>query len=137
MNARIRAAGGRIRLDPSIRSSYLGRETLGALFRQYRGYGDSKVALAAVRPEAIRPRHLAPAALVAAFGAASVVSLVAWRPALPLLGLTYAGALGLVGLATRRLTLPSRIAMAAALAAMHWGYGIGSWQAILGGRWRR
>ena len=39
MNARIRASGGRIRLDPSIRSRYLGRQTLAALFRQYRGYG--------------------------------------------------------------------------------------------------
>ena len=32
MNARIRAVGGRIRLDPSIRSRYLGRQTLRGLF---------------------------------------------------------------------------------------------------------
>jgi len=137
MNTRIRAAGWRIRLDPSIRSSYLPRTTLDALFRQYRGYGDSKVALAAVRPDALRPRHLVPAALVGAFVTAAVVSVLAWRPALPGLARTYAAGLGIVAASTRGLTWPARAAMAGALAAMHWGYGIGSWQAIIGGRWRR
>lgn len=137
MNARIRAAGWRIRLDPSIRSTYLPRTTIRALFRQYRGYGHSKVSLAAVRPDAIRPRHLAPAALVAAFAGAAVVSLVGWRPALPALAMAYGGTLAIVAATTRGLTMPARAAMAVALAAMHWGYGIGSWSAVLTARWRR
>jgi cellulose synthase/poly-beta-1,6-N-acetylglucosamine synthase-like glycosyltransferase len=137
LNARIRARGGRIRLDPAIRSTYLGRQTLPALFRQYQGYGHSKVALAAVRPDAIRPRHLVPASLVAAFVAAGIVSLVWWRPALPLLAAVYALPLLVVAMLTRGLSTTSRLAMAGALAAMHWGYGLGSWQAILARVWRR
>ena len=136
MNAQIRALGGRIRLDPSIRSTYIGRQTLGALFRQYQGYGYWKVALAATRPGAIRLRHLVPAALVAAFAGAVVVSLLRWRPAVLVLTAAYVGGLAAVGLTTR-LPLPSRLAMIAALASMHWGYGLGSWAAILTSKWRR
>ena len=136
MNARIRALGGRIRLDPAIRSTYVGRQTLAALFRQYGGYGHSKVALASIRPGAIRPRHLVPAGLVAAFAVAAIVSVVAWLPALPLLAVAYAVGLLLVGLAAVTIPVRSRLAMAAALAMMHLGYGLGTWQAILTGRWR-
>jgi glycosyltransferase involved in cell wall biosynthesis len=137
MNARIRAAGGRIRLDPSIRSTYMPRRTLRALFGQYLGYGEWKVALAAVRPGAIRLRHLVPAALVAAFVIASVASVLWWPPALPGLALAYAVALLTVAATTSGLESASRIGMAGALAAMHWGYGLGSWKAIALGRWRR
>lgn len=137
MNARIRAAGGRIRLDPSIRSTYLPRRTLGGLFRQYLGYGEWKVALAAVRPGAIRLRHVAPAALVAMFVAAAVISIVWWWPALLGLMLAYSLALLMAAATSPGLTPASRLAMAGALAAMHWGYGLGSWRALLTGRWRR
>jgi succinoglycan biosynthesis protein ExoA len=137
MNARIRASGGRIRLDPSIRSTYIGRQTLGALFRQYHGYGYWKVALAAKRPDAIRARHLVPAAFVLALVLAAAVSLVVWPPALPLLLGAYGAVLLLIGLATTRLPLHTRLLFPLAVAAMHLGYGIGSWQALLQGRWRR
>jgi GT2 family glycosyltransferase len=136
MNARIRARGGRIRLDPSIRSTYIGRQTLGALFRQYHGYGYWKVALAAKRRDAIRPRHLVPAAFVLALILAAAVSLFAWPPALPLLIALYPGILALVGIVTIRLPLRSRLLFPLAVAAMHLGYGIGTWQALLQGRWR-
>lgn len=136
MNARIRAAGGRIHLDPSIRSTYMGRRTLGALFAQYRGYGRSKVSLAAVRPDAIRARHLVPAALVAALVGATGVSATLWRPALPLLLVAYGGGLALAGLSAR-LPLGSRIVVPLALASMHLGYGLGFWEAVLRGEWRR
>jgi glycosyltransferase involved in cell wall biosynthesis len=137
MNARIRAAGGRIRLDPSIRSRYLGRQTLRGLFRQYRGYGHSKVALAAKRPGAIRPRHLVPAGLIIAIVATGIASLAAWPPALPLLFLVYLGSLLVAGFLRPELSVPSRLAFVAAAATMHLGYGIGTWQAILSGTWRR
>jgi succinoglycan biosynthesis protein ExoA len=137
MNARIRAMGGRIRLDPSIRSTYIGRQTLVALFRQYQGYGFWKVALAAKRPDAIRLRHLAPAALVVALVIAAVVSVLAWPPALLGLVLLYVAILALVGLATVRAAWPVRLVFPLAVATMHLGYGVGSWGAILQGRWRR
>ena len=137
MNARIRAAGWRIRLDPSIRSRYLGRQTLRGLFRQYRGYGHSKVALAAKRPRAIRLRHLVPAAFVGAIVGAALISLLAWPPAVPLVLLAYLGGLLVAGLLRTELPLAPRLAFVAAAATMHVGYGIGTWQAILSGAWRR
>jgi GT2 family glycosyltransferase len=137
MNARIRAAGWRIRLDPSIRSRYLGRQTLRGLFRQYRGYGHSKVALAAKRPGAIRLRHLVPAVLVGAIVAAALISLLAWPPALLLALLAYLGGLLVAGSLRTELPPASRFAFVAAAATMHLGYGIGTWQAILSGAWRR
>ncbi len=136
MNARIRATGGRIRLDPSIRSTYLGRQTLAALFRQYHGYGYWKVALAAKRPDAIRWRHLAPAAFVAALVIAAIVSLAWWPPALPALVGLYLATLLVVGLTTTDTPFVSRVVFPFAVATMHLGYGVGSWQAILQGRWR-
>ena len=136
MNARIRATGGRIRLDPSIRSTYLGRQTLAALFRQYHGYGYWKVALAAKRRDAIRWRHLAPAAFVAALVIAAIVSLAWWPPALPALVGLYLATLLVVGLTTADTPFVSRVVFPFAVATMHLGYGVGSWQAILQGRWR-
>ena len=136
MNTRIRAAGGRIHLDPTIRSSYLGRQTLGALFRQYFGYGHWKVALAAKRPDAIRPRHLVPAAFVLALVVAGLTSILVWPPALPALVVMYLIALAVVGLLTARAPLASRFVFPLAVATMHLGYGIGSWQAIIQGRWK-
>jgi succinoglycan biosynthesis protein ExoA len=137
LNARIRASGGGIRLDPSIRSTYLGRASLGALFRQYRGYGYWKVALAAKRPDAVRLRHLVPAAFVAALVVAALVSVVRWAPAFPLVVVAYLAILLIAGLTRSGLSAPSRFAFPAAVATMHLGYGLGTWQAILTGRWRR
>ena len=138
MNARIRAAGGRIRLDPSIRSTYIGRQTLGALFRQYHGYGYWKVALAAKRRDAIRARHLVPAAFVLALALAGAVSLVAWPPALPLLDRCCTSSPWRSWVSPRSsCRWRSRLLFPLAVAAMHLGYGIGTWQALLQGRWRR
>lgn len=137
MNARIRAIGGRIRLDPSIRSTYIGRQTLRALFRQYHGYGYWKVALAGKRPAAIRLRHLAPAAWVLALVIAAIVSIVAWSPALPVLVVLYFAVLAVAGLATVQAGWQARLLFPFAVATMHLGYGLGSWRAVLQGRWRR
>jgi succinoglycan biosynthesis protein ExoA len=137
MNARIRATGGRIRLDPTIRSTYIGRQSLGGLFRQYLGYGYWKVALAARRPDAIRWRHLVPAAFVTVLAVAGMASIVVWPPALPILLALYLGLLLLVGLLTSSGPLASQLVFPFAVGSMHLGYGLGTWQAILQGRWRR
>jgi glycosyltransferase involved in cell wall biosynthesis len=137
MNARIRAAGARIRLDPSIRSTYLGRQRLGDLFRQFHGYGYWKVALAGARPDAIRWRHLMPAGFLAALVVAAGVSVFAWPPAVFALIAAYLAVLLVVGLMTTGAPLSTRLLFPFAVASMHLGYGLGSWQAILQGRWRR
>jgi glycosyltransferase involved in cell wall biosynthesis len=130
MNARIRAAGGRIRLDPSINARYLARTNLRDLFRQYHGYGYWKVALAITRPGAIRPRHLVPAGFVVLVGIAGLISLLVWRPALPLFTATYAAAGLVAAFRVRDLPLRSRLVFPAAAATMHVGYGVGSWHAL-------
>jgi glycosyltransferase involved in cell wall biosynthesis len=59
-NARILAAGGRIWLDPSIRSRYYARATLGALAGQYRRYGFWKGRMLRRYPETLRWRQALP-----------------------------------------------------------------------------
>jgi GT2 family glycosyltransferase len=130
MNARIRASGWCIRLDPSIRARYLARATLPELFRQYHGYGYWKVALAIARPEAIRPRHLVPAGFVLMVGLAGAASLTVWRPALPLLAVTYVSAGIVAAIGAPNVDWRARAWIPAAAATMHFGYGLGSWHAL-------
>jgi succinoglycan biosynthesis protein ExoA len=60
-NYRVRAAGGRIRFSPEIRSHYIARGSLGALLRQYFFYGHQKAVMLSFHPRSIRLRQLIPA----------------------------------------------------------------------------
>ena len=70
LNYRLRAAGGRVVFDPAIRFVYRPRESLGALWRQYWEFGRWKASVLAGAPRSIRPRQLAPMALLAAIATA-------------------------------------------------------------------
>ena len=59
-NTRIRRAGGRIWLDPRIRSIYYARSTLGSLSRQYFRYGFWKARMLRRYPGTLRPRQALP-----------------------------------------------------------------------------
>lgn len=59
-NARVRQAGGRIWLDPSIRSVYFARSTLKELARQYWRYGYWKWRMLRRYPQTIRLRQALP-----------------------------------------------------------------------------
>ena len=59
-NARIRKSGGKIWLDPSIRSVYFARATLLDLIRQYWRYGFWKWRMLRRYPETIRWRQALP-----------------------------------------------------------------------------
>ncbi len=74
LNDRIVAAGGRVWLDPRIRSAYYNRASWRSLGRQYYGYGYWKVRVLRRHPHALRARHLAPAALVAGLGASAALA---------------------------------------------------------------
>jgi glycosyltransferase involved in cell wall biosynthesis/SAM-dependent methyltransferase len=131
LNWRIRAAGQRIWLDPAIRSVYLCRDTFAGIWRQYHGYGLWKVALATLRPGAIRLRHLVPAAFVLALLVGAVVSLLWWWPALPLLLAVY---LMLAFAAVRRAPKGGSSEWQLyplVTLTMHLGYGIGSLQGLV------
>lgn len=67
-NCRVRAAGGRIYYDPSVRSQYYSRATLRKLAQQYFEYGYWKAVVALRNPRALAWRHYAPIALVLALG---------------------------------------------------------------------
>ncbi len=66
LNYRIRARGGRIVLNPAIRSWYRPRASASALFEQYFRYGWWKPRVMARVPSMIALRHLAPPAFVLA-----------------------------------------------------------------------
>lgn len=126
LNARIRAAGFRIRIDPRIRSTYRCRDTLTAIWRQYFAYGYWKVALAAVRRGAIRPRHMAPLAFIAVLLISTVIGFAGWwLPMLVLLGAWLAAATVAAmtapadGITTRLLFPPITL-------TMHLAYGAGT-----------
>ncbi len=75
---RLRQTGGRLLVDPAIRSTYLVRDSLIGLARQYWRYGAWRTVTWRRHPRSLRPRHLAPAALTAALALGLV--LLAWTP---------------------------------------------------------
>lgn len=84
LNLRIIRAGGRVWLDPTIRSWYHPRTTLGGLFRQYLQYGYWKVRVIRRHGQPASIRHLVPALFVlglllgAVVGAFSPLLLQVW-----------------------------------------------------------
>jgi SAM-dependent methyltransferase len=89
------------------------------------------VALATLRPGAIRLRHLVPAAFVIGLVVAALVSIVAWRSALPLLLAAYAIAAWAAALAVRDASFGARLVFPLVTAAMHIGYGVGTLRGLL------
>ena len=131
MNARIREAGLRIWLDPTIRSTYLCRDSLRAVWRQYFGYGYWKVALATARPGAIRLRHLVPALFVVGLVTAGAISLVWWWPALPLVLVLYLIAGWMAALLLPGESVLIRLLFPVVTFTMHLAYGIGTLRGLL------
>ncbi len=130
LNLRLTRSGGRIWMDPSIRSTYFSRGTLEGLWKQYHGYGFYKVRVMRKHRTVPSARHLVPAAFVAATGIAAAASLVRrspW-PVLAVLG-PYAGAVAASSAAAARGASPEVSAgvVAAATSTMHIAYGLGWW----------
>ena len=127
VNHRLRATGSRILFLPEMRFSYHVRPSLGSLFRQYRNYGRARVAVVRKHPSFLRLKHLAPAAVVVGL-AGSVAATLFGQPRIGLAGIgayavaVAAGALGL----SRRTGFRRPDLVAAALACLHIGYGLGT-----------
>ena len=131
LNYRIRRAGGRIWLDPAIRSWYFPRGTPKALWRQYLNYGVCKAST--LRKHRTLPywRPLVPAAMVAASGAFAVAAMARRRPlgaVLPVAGYGIGAGVVALGLSREAGVAPHRAV--AVLAICHWGYGLGFWSGI-------
>ena len=75
-NARIRKAGGKIWLDPSIRSVYFARATLPELIRQYWRYGYWKWRMLRRYPDTLRWRQALPPLFVLSLVSLVVLSIV-------------------------------------------------------------
>jgi succinoglycan biosynthesis protein ExoA len=118
LNARLRAAGGKVIFDPAVRAVYFPRETLREIARQYWRYGRWKAAMLKRSPRSLRSRQLAPPALVGL----AVVACVPRRETVPARVALGGYAVG-VGVATLRARSGWRTAVV--LASMHLSWGSG------------
>jgi glycosyltransferase involved in cell wall biosynthesis len=127
-NVRIRKAGGRVWLDPTIRSVYRARGTFRELARQYWRYGYWKARMLRRYPETFRWRQLA-GVFVISFPLLALLAiwfpwagwLLALEAGLYLLALLLAGAQQAI-----RHRQPALLAgVSLAIAAMHFAWGSG------------
>lgn len=131
-NYRVTEAGFRIKLDPSIRSSYHVRASYRKLFRQYRQYGYWKVYVNRLHGAITTVRQLVPAAWVAFLLAGAPLCAL-----LPDLRWAFAGgvALYLITAAASAWRASACVrdvpGVMLAFVVLHLAYGIGYWQGIL------
>lgn len=129
LNFRIRNAGGRVVVDPTIRSWYFPRETPRGLARQYHNYGVAKASTLAKHGRLPTWRPLAPAALVLGSMAALLFGRRWGRLVIPA-GHGVASALVALKLAAEDGVSSRRVF--AAFEICHWSYGVG----FCAGLWR-
>jgi len=127
---RIRAAGGRIVLDPQIRANYYPSRDLAAVFRQYYEYGFWKTAVMRKHRTVLTGRSLAPIAFVmtlAGLGVAATHSRAARTGAVTALGAYAAIAVTSAALSIERRGENWRLLpyVSATFPAFHLGYGLG------------
>lgn len=133
LDARIIRDGGRLVLDPAAETYWSCRETLQGLFLQYRRYGCGRAATNLKDRSTVHPRHFLPIGIVVShsviFGSVFSSRL---RHLARVLIFAYPSLLLFLGtiLSVRKRTNPMRVA--SALAAMHFGYGIGQIEGLLG-----
>lgn len=130
LNFRIRRAGGRIVLDPSIVTHYTPRGTWRGVFRQYFEYGLWKVAVMRKHRAVLGARSLAPVAFVGSTAALALAATVSRRSRFVFgaeAAAYTAGATAFGVLALRRHEAPARLLprVMATFAAFHIGYGSG------------
>lgn len=132
LSYRIRAAGGRIRMDPGISMHYRPRGSFRALFRQYREYAMWKVRVFQKHPGAARWRHVVPAAWIGVMvGGAALTPLTVVAPAAA--GSAAVAYAALMAAAARRLGTSQAPAtlIFRALVTLHLAYGVGFWQGLV------
>lgn len=130
LNHRLRVAGGKILFDPSISFVYRPRESLAALSRQYRHFGQWKAIMLRNAPRSLRVRQLAPLTLL-------VTAALMFVPGKAGLAARAGGALyvGVIALEARR---KRQWRVAPVLATIHLSWGVGFLSGIFrGGRRRR
>ena len=134
-NARVRKWGGKIWLDPSIRSVYFARATLRELIRQYWRYGFWKWRMLRRYPDTLRWRQALPPVFVLSLICLAIAALF-----FPPAGLVLAGELllyvSIMILAALRLAVQKKksyliVGLLLAIATMHISWGSGFLWSIL------
>jgi glycosyltransferase involved in cell wall biosynthesis len=138
-NARIRQTGGKIWLDPSIRSVYIARSTFGALAKQYWRYGLWKFQMLRRYPDTLRWRQALPPlfviSLLALFLSALIWPFFGW-----LLGAELLVYFGIVGFTSLRTAIDRKesflaVGLPLAIVVMHLSWGGGFlWSILIGVR---
>ena len=131
LNYRIRKAGGKILLDPRIKSTYFPRDNIRALARQYHNYGMCKASTLAKHKTLPYWRPMVPALMV--------LLCLLWIPltvsiGFPLLSpipfvLYFCGA-SLIGLRMSKQPEVASFDVTTAITICHWSYGLGFWRGI-------
>ena len=126
-NARLRQQGGRVWLDPRIRSTYFARGSLKALAQQYWRYGYWKWRMLRRYPKTLRWRQALPPVFVLSLVFWLVLA-VFWQPALALLGaeLLFYGVVlvaGTLPAARKQNELRLALIVPLAIACMHLSWG--------------
>jgi len=131
LNFRIRKAGGKILLDPRIKSTYFPRDNARALARQYHNYGMCKASTLAKHKILPYWRPMAPALMVLSCLLWAIAALWIGMPlliALPFF--IYAIAAILVGIKLSKKQKSDARLVALALSICHWCYGVGFWRGV-------
>lgn len=132
INTRIRKAGHRLLLDPSIRFWYVPRPNLRALARQIFTVGRVKARILRKHPDIFKPKYVVPSTFAVALAgalAALTAGLACCGPALVALGagvpIAYAGAIGVFALSRWPRLGAGCLRLLAILPVLHVGYGLG------------
>lgn len=133
-NLRLTQAGGKIWLDPAIRSVYYSRSGLGKLWRQYFQYGFYKVLVIRKRRAVASWRHLAPAAFALGLLGSLLLALCTRRPRW-LLGVAgpYMLANGLASVVAARRNWRALPLLPPVFLTLHLSYGLGFCLGVLCG----
>lgn len=128
-NTRIRQSGGKVFLDPQIRSQYFSRPDLGALSRQYWRYGFWKYRMLRRYPKTLRWRQALPPVFVAGILGLAVLSIFfGWARWILLTGfLLYVVVLiaGSLPTAYRNRQPELLVGVPLAIITMHFSWGLG------------
>ena len=131
LNYRLRRAGGRIWFDPSIRSTYFARKSLGELWRQYYRYGYWKARMLLRHPGSLRWRQAVPPLFVL-LTLAGLVAAPWWPPARWALGIEWGAYVLVLALAAilesvRNRSIALIVGLPASWGVMHIAWGTAFW----------
>jgi len=124
MNTRIRKAGHRLLLDPSIRFWYLPRPTLGALWRQIYTVGLVKARILRKHPDILRIKYVVPSVFVALLIAAVALA-ACGSPAGYAFLAAYAGVVGAFAASRVGRLGAGAVRLITIVPTLHVGYGLG------------